>query len=131
MPPVKKLVRLATLPETRGLIAAAARSETLREIAQRARTDRAGLVRELRNPATARELVRNAATHPATRELATAGLVLLPGRYVPLSWAATWAARKILRRYVDPPTELIDAPFLRIRRQPKDVTPRLDRADDV
>ena len=120
---VTKLARLATLPETRGLIVAIARSDTAREIAQRARSDRVGLVRDLSNPATARDLIRSAATHPATRELATAGLILLPGRYVPLSWVATWAARKALRHYVDPPTEVIDGPTLWSRPAPKNVTP--------
>jgi hypothetical protein len=40
-----RLVRLATLPETRGLVVAAAHSETLRDIGQRAVHDRAALVR--------------------------------------------------------------------------------------
>ena len=128
---VTKLVRLATLPETRGLIVAVARSDVARDIAQRARTDRAGLVRDLSRPANARELVRSAATHPATRELATAGLILLPGRYVPLSWVATWAARRALRRYIDPPTEVIDSPPLWSRSQPKNVTPPPDGSDEA
>jgi hypothetical protein len=95
---VARVARLVTLPETRSAIAAAARSETLRDIARRARTDRAGLVRELRNPATARVIVTDAASHPATRELASAGLMFLPMRYVPLGWVATWAAGKLMRR---------------------------------
>ena len=55
-----RLVRLATLAETRGLIVAAARSQTLRDIARRAVNDRAALVRDLSNPANARDLVRSA-----------------------------------------------------------------------
>jgi hypothetical protein len=126
-----KLARLATLPETRGLIVAVARSETARDIARRARSDRAALIRDLGNPATARELVRNAATHPATRELATAGLILVPGRYFPLSWVATWAARKAIRRYIDPPAEVVDAQPWGRSRDLKDVTPAEPRPPDA
>jgi hypothetical protein len=123
MPSVSRLLRIATLPEVRGLIVAVARSETARDLAQRARTDPAGLARDLRNPGTARDVVRNAVTHPATRELVTVGLVFLPGRYVPVSWVATWAARKAFRRYVDPSSEVVDAPPLTSRQPPKNVTP--------
>ena len=126
-----KLARLATLPETRGLIVAVARSETARDIARRARSDRAGLIRDLGNPATARELVRSAATHPATRELATAGLILVPGRYFPLSWVATWAARKAIRRYVDPPAEVVDAQPWGRPRDLKNVTPTEPRPPEA
>src|SRR5450759_1953597 len=97
VPPVTRLarlVRVVTLPETRGLIAAAARSETLRDIRQRAVHDRGALVRDLRNSANARDLVRSAARHPAARELASAGLMFLPLRYLPLGWAATWVAHR-------------------------------------
>jgi hypothetical protein len=93
-----QVVRLGTLPETRRLIAAAARSETLRDLARRARTDRRSLVRDLRNPEGARDAIASAARHPATRELATAGLMLLPIRYLPLGWAATWAAGRVNRQ---------------------------------
>jgi hypothetical protein len=55
-------------------------------------------VRDLSNPTNARDLLRDAARHPATRELASASLMLLPWRYVPLGWAATWAADRIFRR---------------------------------
>lgn len=112
MPPLTRMgrvVRLATLPETRGLIIAVARSESLRRVARRAISDRAALVRDLRKPANARDFVRGAVRHPAARELASAGLLFLPGRYVPLGWAATWAARRVLRLQVDPPTEAPDA----------------------
>lgn len=103
-----RVVRLATLPETRGVIVAAAQSDALRDVARRAVNDRAALVRDLRNPANARAFVRNAARHPAARELASAGLMFLPGRFLPLGWAATWAAHRVLRRYIDPPTDVLD-----------------------
>lgn len=112
MPLVTKLarvVRLITLPETRGLVVAGARSETVRDIRWRAVHDRAALVRDLRNPANARDVVRGAARHPASRELANASLMFLPIRHLPLGWAATWAMRRVLRRYLDPPAELPDA----------------------
>lgn len=126
MPSVSRLarvVRLVTLPETRGLIVAAARSETIREIARRAANDRAALGRDLRDPAKTQNLVRSAARHPATRELASAGMLFLPMRYMPLGWAATWAAHRFLRRYVDPPTEVIQEPAFGAGRSLKNVTP--------
>jgi hypothetical protein len=100
-----RLTWLATLPETRGLIVATIRSTTLRTIARRTVDDRAGLLRDLANPTNVRHLARRAIGHPAVTELANAGLVLLPGRYLPLGWAATWATRRVLRRYLDPPVE--------------------------
>src|SRR5664279_2589234 len=113
MPPVTRLarlVRVVTLPETRGLIVAAAHSQTLRDLRRRAVHDRGAFVRDLRNPANARDLVRDAARHPATRELANAGLMFLPVRYLPLGWAATWVAHRVLRRHTDPSAEVLDAP---------------------
>jgi hypothetical protein len=98
-----RIARLATLPETRGVIIAAARSEAVRDITRRARNDRAGLLRDLSNPTNARDLLRNAAQHPATRELASASLMLLPWRYLPLGWAATWAAGRVFRRRTERP----------------------------
>jgi hypothetical protein len=109
MPPLHRLgrlARLATLPETRALIVAAARSNTLRSVAHRSVVDRAGLLRDLTSPAKARHLARQAVRHPAVAELANAGLVVLPIRYVPLGFAATWAARRVLRRYLGSPTEV-------------------------
>src|SRR5450756_2177985 len=126
MPPVTRLarlVRIVTLPETRGVIVAAAHSETLRDIRQRAVHDRAALVRDLRNPANARDLVRSAARHPATRELASAGLLFLPLRYLPVGWAATWVAHRVLRRHLDPPAELLDESSFEATRTLKNVTP--------
>ena len=94
MPSPIKLLRLATLPETRHLVATAARSDALRDLVRRARADRMGLVRELANPLASARLARDAIAHPATRELAGLGLVLLPGRYL----TAGWAASRLLRR---------------------------------
>ncbi len=94
-----RVVRLVTLPATRAAIVTAAHSDGLRDMVHRARTDRRGLLRDVRNPAHARDLAQSAARHPATRELATAGLMFLPVRYVPVGWVATWLANKALRRY--------------------------------
>jgi hypothetical protein len=99
-----RIARLATLPETRGVIIAAARSEAVRDVARRARNDRASLLRDLSDPTNARDLLRDAAQHPATRELANASLMLLPWRYLPLGWAATWAADRVFRRRTKQPT---------------------------
>ena len=118
-----RLVRLFTFPETRGVIVAAVRSETLRDIGQRAVHDRGALVRELGNPANARDVVRSAARHPATRELASAGLMFLPVRYLPVGWAVTWVTHRVLRRHIDPPAEGLDAPAFEASRPLKDGTP--------
>jgi len=118
-----RVVRLITLPETRGVIAAAARSDTLRDIARRAVDEPGALLHDLRDPANARELVRSAARHPATRELASAGLLFLPVRFMPLGIAATWAADKVLRRLVDPPAEVIVNPAFADRRPARNVSP--------
>jgi hypothetical protein len=126
MPSVTRLARvarLATLPETRRAIIAAARSEALREVARRAVNDRAALVRDLRSRANARRLVRGAIRHPAARELAAAGLLLLPARYSPVGWAAGWAVRRVLRRHPGPPTERPDTLTVTADRSTADVTP--------
>jgi hypothetical protein len=117
-----RLVRIVTLPETRGVIVAAARSQALRDIRQRAVHDRGALVRDLSNPANAGDLVRSAARHPATRELASAGLLFLPLRYLPVGWAATWVAHRVLRRHIDPPAEVLDASAFGAGRPLKNVT---------
>jgi hypothetical protein len=80
-------------------------------------------VRDLRNPANARGLVRSAARHPATRELASAGLMFLPVRYLPVGWAATWVTHRVLRRHLDPPAAVLDASVFGVRRPLKNVTP--------
>ena len=46
MPSITKLLRLATLPETRSLIGRATTSGSIRDVAYRARTDRVGLARD-------------------------------------------------------------------------------------
>lgn len=97
MPSATKLLRLATLPATRGVLKTAARSDSLRRVAHRARTDPRGLARELRDPAVTVGLVRTALVHPAAREIATIGLVLLPDGYVPLWWLATRVSRRLRR----------------------------------
>jgi hypothetical protein len=126
MPSVTNLaraVRLATLPEMRGLILAAAHSDALRDVARRAANDRTGLVRDLRNPANARELVRGAVRHPAARELVSASLLFLPGRYLPLGWAASWATHRVFGRYLDPPVKGLDGSVVEASRRLKNVTP--------
>jgi len=94
------------MPATRGLIVATVRSDTLRTIARRATEDRKALLADLVTPARVRHVAGSAIRHPAAAELANAGLVLLPGRYMPLGWAATWAARRVLLRYLDRPAEV-------------------------
>jgi len=90
MPSITKLVRLATLPETRRLIGRASASDGLRDVAFRARTDRVGLARDLADPAHAWRRTRLAIAHPATHELARVGLVFVPGPYRPIGWALGW-----------------------------------------
>jgi hypothetical protein len=120
---VARIARLATLPETRRAVIAAARSDDLRQIARRAATDRRGLVRDLSDPTNARALFRGAIRHPASRELASAGLIFLPGRYMPVGWAATWAANRIARRFIDPPVEVLDPTAFDATRRRRNVTP--------
>jgi hypothetical protein len=98
-----RVARIATLPETRNLILQAVRSTTLRTGLRRALHDPSGVTRELR-PATVQSALMRGVRHPAVQELANAGLLLLPGRYIPLGWAATWAARHVRRRHGDPTT---------------------------
>ena len=117
-----RLVRVVTLPETRRLIAATAHSETLREIRERGVHDRAALLRDLRSPGRARDLVRSAVRHPAARELANASLMLMPLRYLPAGWAATWVAHRV-GRHLDPPAEVPGEPSLAATRTLKNVTP--------
>lgn len=99
---LSRIARLATLPETRRVIAAA-RSERLRDVARRAVRDRGAIARGLRSPAHVRAGLSRAVRHPAAIELGTAGLTFLPARYLPLGWAASWALRRIARRHVDRP----------------------------
>ena len=120
-----RLVRVVTLPETRGVIVAAARSQALRHIRQRVVHDRGALVRDLSKPANAGHLVRSAARHPATRELANAGLMFLPLRYLPVGWAATWVANRVLRRRLAPPADVADASAPGPDRRPQGRSPTL------
>ena len=92
----RRLALLATLPQTRRLLMAAGRSASLRELGRRARTDPAGLARSLRDPATAAGLAREAMRHPATRELADLGLLVLGGRYLAAARMAAWLWRRLL-----------------------------------
>jgi len=103
MPSVTKLFRLATLPETRRAVVVAARSEALRDVAHRARSDRSGLVRDLARPRKTFGLFRTALFHPATRELANVGYAFLPGRYLAVGWAATRLSRRVLGHSGDRP----------------------------
>jgi hypothetical protein len=119
---VARVARLVTLPETRRAVLAAAHSPALRDIARRASTDRAGLLRDLRAPGNARGLVRDVVHHPATRELADASLMFLPVRYIPLGWAASKASGRVLRRFVDRPTEVIEPSAFGTERPLKNVT---------
>ena len=119
---IARIARLVTLPETRRAVLAAAHSPALRDIARRASTDRAGLLRDLRSPTNARGLIRDAVRHPATRELADAGLMFLPVRYIPLGWAASRAGSRVLRRFVDPPSEVIEPTSFGAERPLKNVT---------
>lgn len=96
---LRRVARVATLPETRRLITTAARSQPLRDLAGRAVHDRAGLLRDLRHPGSPRSIARTAIGHPVVHELAQVGLVLLPVRYTPLGWVAGWISRKALRRF--------------------------------
>jgi hypothetical protein len=117
-----QLARLATLPETRRALIAAAHSETTRDIARRAMHDPQGLARDLRRPSNAGRLFRDAVRHPVTRELADAGLLLLPIRYLPVGWAAGRIGRRIVRRYADPPGDVIAPSAFGARRPVRNVT---------
>jgi hypothetical protein len=123
MPSVTKMLRLATLPETRHLIVAASRSPALRDLARRSRSDRTGLLRDLAHPGTTVGLVRDAIAHPATRELANVGYILLPGRFLPAGWAAAWLSRRFLGRYNRRATGDRQAAAAQRRDPPKNVTP--------
>jgi hypothetical protein len=104
-----RIVQLATLPETRGVIVGAMRSDAPRNLAWRTAHDRTALLRDAADPATARAVARTAIRHPATRELANAGLMVLPLRYLPLGWAASWATGKVLGRYLTSSAEILQA----------------------
>lgn len=92
-----RLRRLLTLHETRRALVSAVRSGSIRDVARRARSDRAGLLREIRDPSNARAYLRAVARHPATHELAEVGMMALPGRYLRLGWVATRVANRLIR----------------------------------
>jgi hypothetical protein len=122
-----RLVRVVTLPETRRLLVATAHSETLREIRERGVHDRGALLRDLRSPGKARDLLRSAVRHPAARELANAGLMLMPLRYLPAGWAATWVAHRV-GRHLDLPGDVPRESSFAATRTPKNVTPAVPDA---
>jgi hypothetical protein len=93
-----RLVQIGTLPETRRVLLSADTRRHMRNAASRALHDRARLARDLAKPADIRAFATSAVQHPATRELAGAGLMFMPGRYLPIGWAAGWASRRIARR---------------------------------
>jgi hypothetical protein len=100
MPSLKNLARLqqlASLPETRRLVISTVRAGHLQNAARRAVHDRAGLIREVREQRLSRERLRSTVEHPATRELANAGLLFLPIRYLPVGWLVGRVARRALR----------------------------------
>jgi hypothetical protein len=76
----------------------------------------------MRSPANARGLVRDVVRHPATRELADASLMFLPVRYIPLGWVASRAGTRVLRRFIDPPSEVIEPSAIGAERPLKNVT---------
>ena len=94
---IGRVVHLGTFPETRGLLKAAIVSEELRVLAGRAFHDKRGLTRDAADPRRVVAFALNAARHPATRELADAGMLFLPGRYLALGWLATSAGRRLVR----------------------------------
>ena len=114
MPPIVRLTRLAASSTARGLLIAAVRSPTARDLARRTAADPKGLARHLADPAILRELGAAAAGHPAVKDLETfaaapdelsaplrlarAGMLFLPLRYVPVAWVGLWAARRFARR---------------------------------
>jgi hypothetical protein len=105
-----RIARIGTLPETRRLVLGAARSESLRDLVRRAAKEPDVVAREMAKPAVAKDLLRNTIRHPATHEIGTVGLLFVPGRYLPVGWAATWAARRFLRRYAAPTGGVADPP---------------------
>ena len=95
---LSRLAQIGTLPETRGVLQSPVTRARVRITASRIIHDRMQLARDLANPTGVRAFALGAAQHPATRELASVGLMFLPGRYLPIGWAAGWATRRIARR---------------------------------
>jgi hypothetical protein len=93
-----RLVQIGTLPETRSVLLSRATRRRVRTAASRLAHDRLRYARDLAKPADIGALAKGAVQHPATRELASVGLMFMPGRYLPIGWAAGWASRRIARR---------------------------------
>lgn len=94
---IARLRHLASLPETRRLVVSTVRAGHLQNAARRAVHDRARLLRDVRDQVTSREVLRSTVEHPAARELANAGLLFLPIRYLPVGWLVSRVARRALR----------------------------------
>ena len=95
---LSRLAQIGSLPATRELVFSPATRRHVRAAARRLVHDRAELARDLVRPADVRAFARSAIQHPATHELATVGLAFMPGRYLPIGWAAGWAGRRVARR---------------------------------
>lgn len=93
-----RLAQIGTLPATRSFLFSPATRRQIRVAARRLVHDRAELARDLVRPADVRAFARSAFQHPVTHELAGVGLAFLPGRYLPIGWAAGWATRRVVRR---------------------------------
>jgi len=93
-----RLAQIGTLPETRRLLLTPAARQRVRLAASRLAHDRIQYARDLANPADIRAFAQSAIQHPATRELAGVGLMFMPGRFLPVGWAAGRASRWIARR---------------------------------
>jgi hypothetical protein len=94
-----RIRRLLTLHETRRAMVSAVRSGAAIDLARRVRSDRAGLLRDVRDPSTARTYLWAVARHPATHELAAVGMMALPSRYLRLGWVAARVATGLVRRH--------------------------------
>jgi hypothetical protein len=95
---LSRLAQIGTLPETRSVLLSPVTRARVRATASRIVHDRMQLARDLAHPTGVRSFAQGAVQHPATRELASVGLMFLPGRYLPIGWAAGWATRRIARR---------------------------------
>lgn len=95
---VRRLIRLSALPILGEVVAAAAQSATVRELAAHARRDPRGFARHVTNPTTAVGLAQRAGNEPSVRHLVSAGLLFLPLRYFAVAQAAIWSARHVGHR---------------------------------
>jgi hypothetical protein len=120
-----RVARLTTLAETRGVILATAHSATPRSGLERAGHNPAHLVRELRRPGNVHALLARGTRHPAVQELVNAGLAFLPGRYLPLGWAASWATCRVRRRQSDRAIPAPGPAAMGAKPPAKNVTPKV------